>query len=348
MNHEVVMLYSGDSPHPAHQGFVDAIGADSINCNANSPNPLFGTPFGEFCSGLKTPDYDIYIAEGSRALYAGLGAKTANQSSLVFLCGDHRLQEISNGGLPGDSNSSFLSSRIRSTGLGYFSRQIMDGVIAVSHSSAESMRSLVGTKVPVMTAKPYIQPEVFRSLCSLPIDVNSNQVAVVGSASQGSIGRYKGIDLLVEAWPHVRDHYGKLQLNIVGRGHDIQHENTEGVHVQGYVENLSDIFGPIGLYVQPSRLEVFGVTVVEAMAAGVPPLVTSTTGAKSEVNAIDSSLVKEPTPCDISEGIIQYYNRPLEERRTLAERSRKHVSDFDSTSRKAKFKNTFNNLVDAL
>ena len=78
----VAMLYQ--DPHPAHRGFAEAVGADLVDYHRLSPNLVEGTILEDGLNGLAYPNYDIYLVEGSRPLYAGLVRRFTCGGKLVF------------------------------------------------------------------------------------------------------------------------------------------------------------------------------------------------------------------------------------------------------------------------
>lgn len=102
----------------------------------------------------------------------------------------------------------------------------------------------------------------------------------------GSIGRLdkvKGFDLLINSMVNTP---GNVVLKIWGDGkekNNLKHLVTSlglenRVFFGGFQPEISKIFKQIDIYVQPSRSEGFGLTVVEAMLAGKPVVVTPAGG----------------------------------------------------------------------
>jgi glycosyltransferase involved in cell wall biosynthesis len=84
------------------------------------------------------------------------------------------------------------------------------------------------------------------------------------------------------------------------------------------------------------------------MRAGLVPLVTETTGTRSEARAIDPSLVVAPDTASIADGVCTYFDRSPDERRTLSEQARSRGEQFDPESRKAAFREAYRNVLKAL
>ncbi len=84
----------------------------------------------------------------------------------------------------------------------------------------------------------------------------------------------KGVDVLLRAWPWVRAHHDRT-LHLVGSGHQALIERLPatlraGIIVHGVISDaaLTSLRERCAVQVVPSRFESFGLTVVEAFAAG--------------------------------------------------------------------------------
>jgi glycosyltransferase involved in cell wall biosynthesis len=337
----VAMLYQ--DPHPAHRGFADAIAADLVDYHRLSLGPLTDTLAEDVVNGLAYPNYDVYLVEGSRPLYAALTRRFTRGGKIVYLCADHGLYQLGNPNFEGDSPIKSLIGQFGMPVVRAIGRRGIDGVIAVSEFAAGFTRPIVGPNTPINIAHPYIQPDKYEALGSLTPSLENNIAVTVGRPWS-----YKGVDILVEAWPIVREAFPEAELHIVGGGHPEQYDQTAGVHRRGYVEELSDAFEPASLFVQPSRFDTFPVSTLEAMRAGVVPLVTQTTGTRSEAREIDSSLVVTADKQALAAGVRHYFERDIDDRRRLSEAARNRGSTFDPDSRKAAFRDAFRNVLKAL
>lgn len=336
----VAMLYQ--DPHPAHRGFAEAVGADLVDYHRLSPNLVEGTILEDGLNGLAYPNYDIYLVEGSRPLYAGLVRRFTCGGKLVYLCADHGLHELGNADFDGDSVLKSLIGQFGAPVVRAVGRHGIDGVVAVSDFAAEFTRPVVGTNTPIEIAYPYIQSDIYDALGDVTPDLDANVAVTVGRSCQ-----YKGVDMLVDAWPLVREAFPDAELHIVGSGHPEAYEETSGVLCRGYVEDLVDALAPASLFVQPSRVDTFPVSALEAMRAGLVPLVTQTTGTRSEARAIDPSLVVEPDERALAEGVRDYFERDVKDSRALAARARERGAEFDPVSRKAAFREAFDRVLEA-
>ncbi|KTG10538.1 hexosyltransferase [Haloprofundus marisrubri] len=337
----VAMLYQ--DPHPAHRGFAEAIDADLVDFQRHSLGSFSDSVVGDVYNGLRYPAYDVYLVEGSRPLYAALAHRATRRSKLVYLCADHGLYSLGQSDFEGSSGFKSLVGRFGTPAIGAIGSRFVDGVVAVSDFAAEFTRPIVGPHTPIEVAHPFIQPDVYDALGGVTPDMDANVAVTVGRP-----WRYKGVDMLVDAWPTVRESIPDAELHVVGGGHPESYAETPGVSVRGYVENLADAFAPASLYVQPSRMDTFPVSTLEAMRAGLPPLVTETTGTRSEAGALSPNLVVDPAPESLAAGVVDYFERDGDDRRELSARARERGTTFDAETRKEAFAEAFDAVLEAL
>jgi glycosyltransferase involved in cell wall biosynthesis len=104
----------------------------------------------------------------------------------------------------------------------------------------------------------------------------------------GRIHEKKGLPLLLDAWSHLAVKFPDWELVIAGPGAEDYVENIRRaannlprVVVQGAIggQAKEDFLASLNLFVLPSLSEGFPMAVLEAMAAGVPVVVTTTSNA---------------------------------------------------------------------
>lgn len=337
--------------HPTHRGFARAVDATDIVMASVTPEALGGTIIADTVSTVAStfPERDLYVIENDSALYATPRLRYRYpESTIVHLAASHRL--FGHLDVPHETPRS-TESRLQAaerrineladrTLLQRLFKRYTDGAIAVSEVAARRLQVVVGSDLPVRVVNPYIEPEKFERLAGVDPDLSAN-VAVTISQWRA----HKGIDMLVSAWPEVRERHPDAKLRIVGPGHPGHYGETEGVEFCGFVENLEAELAGASLYVHPAYIEPFGVSVVEGMRAGLPAVVTDTTGARSAVRPVDESLVVEPDPSALAESVSRYFALPVERRRALSEASHEQSASFSKENQTRRFRRQLRALV---
>lgn len=133
----------------------------------------------------------------------------------------------------------------------------------------------------------------------------------------GRLCTQKGPDILLEAVPHVLQHWGNAKFVFAGDGHmrsqlewragelGVQH----AVRFLGAVWNgeLKNLFKSTDIVCVPSRNEPFGIAVLEAWAAGKPALVTCAGGPREFVLHGEDGLIVSPDPSGVAWGICEFF-----------------------------------------
>ena len=172
----------------------------------------------------------------------------------------------------------------------------------------------------------------------------------------GRLEKIKNIDLLIRAL-HQLDKKGNMNFicNIYGDGSQFNNLSgliyalglTEKIKLKGYVEEVDNIYSTHDLMIQPSIYESFGMTLLEAMDAGIPVLCSNVGGmteiVEDEINGLlfNPDSVKELS--DKIEGCI-YNIYPLEKIRTQAFDivNKKYTLDIMKNRTKAVYENRGN------
>jgi len=338
---QIVMLYRGDSPHPAHQGFAEAIDADTYRIDQASMGVPAGSIPAEVLNGINIDKYDIYIAEGTRSLYGALANQIVRDSNLIYLAADTSIDEIRR---REPMDQAVINRMISNYGVGMMERifdRYIDGVIAVSELVAESVRTLVDA--PVRIAHPYIDPNMYEQLGNLSPSLKKKSAVTVGTYSW-----YKGQDILSDVWSQVRNVHPTAELYLVGDGYPEALNNEPGITACGYVEDLPKKLAESALHLHAARMDAFPVSVLEALRLGLPSIVTERTGDRSVVQEISEDMVVERSVKPFADAITEYFDMPEHERERLSRISESKGRTFDHMSRKEKFRREFESLISEL
>ena len=156
----------------------------------------------------------------------------------------------------------------------------VNGIIAVS-SLVKSLIQRQGYNRPIYILHPS-PPEIDLLLPVSPC-YDSHNLCFIGAPAY-----YKGGDRLKALIKEVRKEVPQAKLFLIGGKLE-----AEGIVSLGRISQKDKlrILANCSLYVHPARLDAFAISVLEAMAAGLIPVVTPTTGSAEVVVQVDPSLV---------------------------------------------------------
>jgi glycosyltransferase involved in cell wall biosynthesis len=136
----------------------------------------------------------------------------------------------------------------------------------------------------------------------------------------GSDFERKGGKELLRAFKRIRDVYPNAELNIVGpRQLDLPAGFSAGVNYLGFLSKkdplqrarLDALFAASSLFVLPSRYEPFGIAPLEAMAYGIPAVLTNKWAFPEMVRpGVSGELVKLGDDADLADKVIDLLREP--------------------------------------
>jgi glycosyltransferase involved in cell wall biosynthesis len=223
-----------------------------------------------------------------------------------------------------------------------------DAIIAISSDNFGQMGKLVEhVKTPVYLSNNGIEVGPFldnHDKASLQMPIGSIVLTCVAE-----LHPRKGHKFLIEAFQRLQKEIPLLQLVLVGNG-PIEKDLKEryganpNLHFLGWRKDIPQILRATDVFVLPSLREAFGLSVVEAMASGVPVVATETSGTKDIIENGKSGLLVPPgDSVSLEQAIHTLLNNPgqradlakngLERAKTLftAERMAKTTADVYET-----------------
>lgn len=109
----------------------------------------------------------------------------------------------------------------------------------------------------------------------------ANDDFVIGHA--GAFTKEKGQDVALEAGRLVAPRVPHARMLLVGDGPE-RHNQTEGIALlPGFLDNLTEFYAALDLFIMPSRSEGWGLAALEAMANGLPVIATDVGGLRELV-----------------------------------------------------------------
>lgn len=286
--------------------------------------------------------YDVFLTDGPQfplALMRRVGLIRRPQR-LMAIMGDDTLYFLRT-----DQFSRVASAAIRRTLESY------DALLCVGEMTSSIARELLGSgrgRPQVFTVHPVWESAARLAAGEAEPDLEGNTLVFVGHGPSARRGWYKGLDLLVHAFSLVLGKVPAARLTVAGQWDP---SYTGGLpllpdvgHAVSFVGPVPDVMASLrsaSLYVHLGRGEAFGMSVLEAMAAGVPCVVSEWTGAREAVRQVDPTLVVPLDATAAADRILWYLALPADEKRRLSRRSREVAATFSDERALAGFREAF-------
>ena len=144
----------------------------------------------------------------------------------------------------------------------------------------------------------------------------------------GRLAAEKRLDLLIGIWPQVRNAQPEAALVLVGAGPEDENLRAAagpGVIFAGRQDDVAPYLQTADVFVLPSAAEGLSVALLEAMAAGLAPIVTAVGGAADVIeHGRNGWLIPPNDPDALSAAVIQWLSNPAG-RAAMAQHARQRV-----------------------
>jgi glycosyltransferase involved in cell wall biosynthesis len=138
--------------------------------------------------------------------------------------------------------------------------------------------------------------------------------------SVGNIRPAKGYDLFLRAARRIHDAHPEARFVLAGEGSGrlyqelLQLREELGLedvfHFMGFQQEAASVFNNLDIFVLPSRSEGFSISTIEAMACGVPVVVTRSGGPEEIVEDGENGIAVECDSEDIARGVMRLIGDP--------------------------------------
>lgn len=202
----------------------------------------------------------------------------------------------------------------------------VDGHVAVHAGVADDLRSLYGLSKPVTVIENALDATILDQLSRPARSCKRAGLTVVWA---GQTGYRKGLDVALAAVAQARRDMPGLRLAVVGVPAG---EAAAGVDWLGVLPpaGMAEVYRNADLFIFPTRYESFGLVVVEAMAAGLPVIVSDAMAAGIVADGRNGVVIAGHDPSHYSAAL-----RRLADPRTraaMAEANREDVRRFSIES----------------
>ena len=200
----------------------------------------------------------------------------------------------------------------------YYGYKKSDKIISVSDNITEKLKDYRKKYAKkIVTVNNVIDVDSIIEKSKSPVEEELFLENKYNIVSCGRLAKEKGFDLAVEACRLLVEKNHK-NINWIFVGDGPQREEIEKqialyglekyIKLVGMKKNPYPYIAKADLFVQPSRVEAFGLSIAEAMVLGVPVLSTETDGAKEIFAVTDNHLLCKISGEDIFKGIQKLKN----------------------------------------
>jgi len=206
-----------------------------------------------------------------------------------------------------------------------------DAVICEGEMAADLTVRILGKKAPpIYTVINGIPGEHFPKGEARIINPASKTLLFMGHGPGKDRMWYKGLDIMIEAFHLALQTDPDLRFRIVGNWEKLRidqvlqkypEKTRKAIFLLPGQNDLEEVLKDAGLYLHCARGEAYGITILIALAHGVPALVSEWTGAKEVLKEIDLRLIAGLDAPLIAEKIIWYFNLAAAEKNRLSEKS---------------------------
>jgi glycosyltransferase involved in cell wall biosynthesis len=182
-------------------------------------------------------------------------------------------------------------------------------VTTISNPSRIHLAERAGLRPDALAILPIpIDPEVFSPLADDAWEAGLAEPTVV-FAGRADDPR-KNVELLLAAYPAMRARIPSVRLRLVGEPPTLDGLDPE-IEVVGRVDSIADALRSASLLVLPSLQEGFGIVVAEAMACGIPVVVTPCGGPEQLVAASQAGIVLDGwDPAELADAVVSLLEDP--------------------------------------
>ena len=325
---KIIYLYTGN--HPLHLAFAKTI--------TKSIAPL---------SNKIPKNYDIYFVEGdySQIIMQKTLKKINPDAKIIILFSDPRLFYLnSKKQFDSKKNKVVKTSKIKKI-LAKKLLNNIDGAMCVGNFEKELFEKL-NKKVPIRAVQPFIGEELYKQAIKINPKLNNQKILFIAN---GPDFYYKGIDILIESFKSIKKIIPNAELHIVGKW-DVKKEwVSPGIYFDGFKNNaFGEQYSKNSLYLHLGRGEAFGLTVIEAMLAGIPSIISNLTGAKEAVEKVSKDFIVPLQTDDITKKVKEYFSLNLKEKKLLSQKFKDIGKKYTKENSLKDFKNKFSDLLNEI
>ena len=254
------------------------------------------------------------------------------------------------GGVLGDMIR-LQNKRLGQTRIKWFKKSV-DAFISISQEITEELAQIGVTGQQSVFIPNGVDTERFKPVSS---DEKKQLRQELGLPTEGTLVIFTGrlvpekqLDRLIQLWPQIREKYPDSHLAIVGSGQEVERLEAlkgENVHLVGYADDVAPYLAAADSFVLPSVSEGLSNALLEAMASGLPAIVTNVGGASDVITHGENGWLITPEDSDNLQQALENFigDATLREKIGLAGRQ-KVIQDYALTGTADRLRDLYERL----
>jgi glycosyltransferase involved in cell wall biosynthesis len=184
------------------------------------------------------------------------------------------------------------------------------GIVSVGNLNEQAYGELC-PQIPLVLAFPPVDEQKIERLLALKPALESHNILFIGAGNPYC----KGVDIAIEAVAQLCAEYPDAQLFLAGQTMISSHR---AVRALGWVKDLTAVLTDSSLLIQPGRGDAFPVSCVEALASGLPILVSEHTGSYVIAARLSPKFVLKLDPGEFAHAIREIWSMKQDQRSLLS------------------------------
>jgi glycosyltransferase involved in cell wall biosynthesis len=236
-----------------------------------------------------------------------------------------------------------------------------DALLCEGRMTVDIAHELLGDKHPPIY-EVFSGPglERLQALMEVEPDLESRRILFVGGGPAEFRMHYKGLDLMIDAFSIAAESDPRIEFDIIGEWDDetvnaLLARTPPAVHPRihfcggiGGVAEYAECLRRAALYLHCARGDAFPGATIEAMNAGLVPLVSEWTGTRQIVGQVSDRLIAPLDAAEIAERISWYFGLDADDRGELSRRSRIAAAPYNQQAATAHYTATFDKICEDL
>ncbi|MCR9253794.1 MAG: glycosyltransferase family 4 protein [bacterium] len=291
-------------------------------------------------------DYQYFLVDNlhmSPVLMKKLGLLRSDQKIIVHM-GSHTLYFIYSNWFSGMSNK-----------LQRFMLKNYDAIICEGEMAQKLVTKILEHDAPP-TYVTFLGPPAERAsqLTKIQPDLSSKEILLISHGPIGFRKHYKGLDIMCRAFGLALENDPTMQFRIVGDWEDqvvsecydlLPEKFRKNLHFTGKVDDINRYLQQASLYLHCSRGDAFPTSSIEAMTAGLVPIVSEWTGTMQVVKEINEDLIVPLDPKIIAERINWYFDLSLDLKKELSEKAKEAVRNYTEEAAVNHYQVVFDQII---